>query len=95
MEKFVQIIQSFPFQEREYTDRNGQKQVFASRGFILTDGIDHFYAEMTGDYARSMKDVYPDTTILHRVQMVMSTREYKDKEGDSRFSNDIRIVKLV
>ncbi len=95
MEKLVQVVQALPFQEREYKDRNGQKQMFASRGFLLTDGVDYFYAEMTGDYARLMKDLYPDTHIWHRVQMQMSAREFKDKEGNVRYTNEIRIIKLA
>lgn len=95
MEKFLQIVQSFPLQEREYTDRNGQQQMFASRGFILSDGIDRMYAEMQGEYARSMKNVQFDAACLHRVQMQMNAHEYKDKDGAMRFSNEVRIVKMV
>ena len=49
MEKLVMIREQLPLQERNYTDRNGQPQVFASVGFVLTDGTDTFYAELTGD----------------------------------------------
>ena len=95
MERLVSIQQQFPLQERSYVDRNGQNQVFASMGWTLTDGIDTFYAEMQGDLARSFRDVHPDPSLLHRVQTQMSIREFKDKDGNSRFSNEIRIVKLV
>lgn len=95
MERFLQIVQVLPFQEREYTDRNGQQQMFASRGFVLTDGIDYMYAEMQGEYARSMKDTQFDTSSMHRVQMQMATRMYHDKDGAVRYSNDIRIVKMA
>ena len=95
VEKSVQIIQQGALVERPYQDRNGQQQVFASMGWTLTDGIDTFYAEMQGDLARSFRDVHPDPSLLHRVQTQMSIREFKDKDGNSRFSNEIRIVKLV
>ena len=95
MEKSVQIIQQGALVERPYQDRNGQQQVFASMGWTLTDGIDTFYAEMQGDLARSYRDVHPDPSLLHRVQTQMSIREFKDKDGNSRFSNEIRIIKLV
>ena len=94
MEKTVQIIQQGALVERPYRDCNGQQQVFASMGFTLTDGVDTFYAEMQGDLARSYRDIHPDTSLLHRVQMQMSFREYKDKDGNSRYSNEIRIIKL-
>lgn len=94
MEKTVQIIQQGALVERPYRDCNGQQQVFASMGFTLTDGVDTFYAEMQGDLARSYRDIHPDTSLLHRAQMQMSIREYKDKDGNSRYSNEIRIIKL-
>ena len=94
MEKLVSIVQQFPLQERAYTDRNGQSQLFASMGFVLTDGIDTFYAEMQGDLARSFRDIHPEPTLMHRVQLQMGVREFKDKEGNTRYSNEIRVVKL-
>ena len=95
MEKIVSIQQQLPLQERNYTDRNGQQQVFASRGFILSDGIDTFYGEMTGDYARSQANVEFDTKTVHTVQAQISTREYKDKDNKIRYQSEIRITKLV
>ena len=95
MEKSVQIIQQGALVERPYQDRNGLQQVFASMGWTLTDGVDTFYAEMQGDLARSFRDIHPDPSLLHRVQTQMSIREFKDKDGNSRFSNEIRIIKLV
>jgi len=94
MEKSVTIIKQGALQERNYIDRTGQKQVFASMGFLLTDGIDTFYAEMQGDLARAFKDLHPDTSLLHTVQTQISVREYKDKDGNIRQSNEIKIVKL-
>lgn len=93
MEKTVQIVQQFPLCEREYTDSNKNVQVFASKGFILTDGIDTFYAEATGDYARTLGNF--DQTLFHSVQLQVSIHEYDGKEGNKRYSNNIRIVKIV
>lgn len=95
MEKIVSIQQQLPLQERNYTDRNGQQQVFFSRGFILSDGIDTFYGEMIGDYARSQANVEFDTKTVHTVQAQISTREYKDKDNNTRYQSEIRITKLV
>lgn len=95
MEKLVSVLQQFRLQERTYQDREGQNQVFASRGFILSTGIDTFYAEMTGDYARSQANVQFDQGTMHIAQMQMSVREFKDKEGNTRYSNEMRITKLV
>lgn len=94
MEKIVRIMQAQPLQERNYTDRNGQQQVFASRGFVLSDGIDTFYAEAVGDYARSLPPDF-NTGANHRLQAQLSMREYRDKEGGFRYATEIRIVKIV
>ena len=95
MEKIVMIQQQLPLQERSYTDRNGQQQMFASRGFVLSDGIDTFYGEMTGEYARSQAAVQYDTKTFHTVQAQIATREYRDKDGNTRYQSEIRITKLV
>lgn len=95
MEKSVQILQQGKLNERPYTDRNGQQQVFASMSWMLSDGIDTFEAEMQGDMARAFKDVELDKAVLHRVQTQMSVREFRDKDGNIRYSNEIRIIKLV
>ena len=79
MEKTVVIVEQLPLSERNYTDRNGQTQVYASRGFILSDGIDTFYGEMSGDKARACKEL--DKSQLHRVQCQMQERSYNDKDG--------------
>lgn len=94
MEKTVKIIQALPLQERSYTDRNGQQQLFVSRGFVLSDGIDTFYAEAVGDYARSMPQDF-STNASYRLQAQLSVREYRDKEGNYRYTSEIRIVKMV
>ena len=92
MEKLVTIIQQLPLQERSYTDRNGQNQVFASRGFVLTDGIDTFYAEAVGDMARTMPQY--DPSVMHTVQCQMSQREFSGSDGVTRHSTEVRIIKM-
>ena len=93
MEKTVLIVEQLPLQERSYNDRNGQPQVFASRGFVLTDGIDTFYAEMTGDKARSCQEL--DKNSLHRVQCQLQERSYKDKDGAVHHTTEVKIVNIA
>lgn len=93
MEKFVNIIHQAPLQEHTYQDRNQQPQVFASRGFILTDGIDTFYAEAVGDMARSLPEF--DPSVLHTVQCQMSVKEFQDRNQETRYRTECRIVKIV
>ena len=92
MEKLVMIKEQFPVQERSYEDRNGQMQVFASKGFVLTDGVDTFYAEAVGDYARGLQAL--PTDVYHTVQCQMAARDFKDKNGVVRYQTEIRIIKI-
>lgn len=93
MEKTVVIVEQLPLSERNYTDRNGQTQVYASRGFILSDGIDTFYGEMSGDKARACKEL--DKSQLHRVQCQLQERSYNDKDGVLHHQTEVRILNLV
>lgn len=91
----VMVLAQHPLKEHQYQDRNGQMQVFASRGFILSDGINSFYAEMQGDYARSQAQVQFDSGVWHAAQTQCSVREFRDKDGNVRYSNEMRIIKLA
>ena len=92
MEKLVTILEQRPVVARNYTAQDGTQKTFYSKGFILTDGIDEFYAEMTGDMAR---DTQPyDTSLLHKVQGYIKQRSFTDKNGQTRFENQIIINRL-
>ena len=94
MEKLMTIKQAFGLTERNYTDRNGIPALFSSRGFILSDGIDTVYAEAVGDHAKSIANVNYAPGSTYRIQMQVCAREWKDKEGLTHYSNDVRIVKI-
>lgn len=91
MELFVTIAQVFPLAERNYTDRNGAQQVFASRGMILDNGLDRFYAEAIGDYARSLQVQAGES---HMVSLQLNARTFTDKNGVTRYDNEIRVNRI-
>ena len=93
MEKIVTILEQHPLVARPYTAKDGSNMVFNSRGFVLTDGIDHFYAEMTGDAALACPEY--DRTVLHAMQGCIRARSYADKNGVTRFENQVFITKLA
>ena len=98
MELFVTIIEQRPLQSRPYTDSQGQNRVFYSKGFVLSNGIDEFYAEMTGDMAAQCTDF--DTSVTHRMQAhrmqgTIRQRRFTDKNGQERFENQIFITRMV
>lgn len=93
METFVTIIEQHGLKSRPYQDNQGVQRTFHSRGFVLSNGIDEFYAEMTGDQALQCGEY--DKTLLHRLQGYIRQRRFTDKNGQERFENQIYIVKLV
>ena len=93
MEKLVTIIDQHPLVSRPYTAQDGTQKVFNSRGFILSDGIDEFYAEMTGDMAVAAGEY--DRTVWHKMQGYIKQRSFQDKNNVTRFDNQIFITKLI
>ena len=93
MEKLVTIIGQLPLASRPYTAQDGTQKVFNSRGFILSDGIDEFYAEMTGDMAVAAGEY--DRTVWHKMQGCIKQRSFQDKNNVTRFDNQIFITKLI
>lgn len=93
--KYVNILAQFPLVERQYVDRNGQPQVFTSRGFIFGDGINTIYAEMQGEQARACANIKYDQAVLHAVMLQTTMRDYRDKDGNVHYNNEVRIIKLA
>ena len=87
------IIGQLPLASRPYTAQDGTQKVFNSRGFILSDGIDEFYAEMTGDMAVAAGEY--DTGVWHKMQGYIKQRSFQDKNNVTRFDNQIFITKLI
>ena len=93
MEKLVTIIEQRPLITRSYTAQDGTQKVFNSRGFILSDGIDEFYGEMVGDTAMACGEY--DLTVWHQMQGYIKQRSFQDKNGVTRYDNQITITKLI
>lgn len=92
MEKLVRIIEQKAHVTRKY-QKNGNDMTFDSMGFILTDGIDTFYAEMIGDKSRTQQPL--DVNIAHTVQCHMGIREWEDANGEKRYENRVTIDRIV
>lgn len=85
------IKKQFALQEREYVS-NGETKKFASMGFILYDGMDEFYAEMTGNSAREC----PVLSQLpgYVVQCEMRVTSWETKEHEKAYKTQIYINRL-
>lgn len=90
----VQIIKVWALEAREYTDRQGQKQVFKSKGFTVRVGEGTFYAEAIGDNAEALEklDIHPQDTAF--VQVSLRAREYKAQSGIERVTNEVTIQQM-
>ncbi len=95
MEKIVKIIEELPLRERSYQDQNGQQKVFVTKGFVMTDGINKFFAEAVGDLARALDQSSALLGELYAVSFEISSREWFDQQQQRRFENSIRIVRLA
>lgn len=91
MEKQVAIKQQFALQEREYA-KNGETRKFASMGFILTDGLDTFYAEMTGNSARECGNLRKDCTYMG--QFEMQVRSWETANHETAYATSVYINRL-
>jgi hypothetical protein len=89
MEKQVKILQDFGYSEHEY---NGD--TLAERGFLLDDGIDFFYAEMSSSVAKREKDTTYDFTRPHMVQGAWTAKKRQAQDGREFYSNVFYISKL-
>ncbi len=95
MERYFQIKEQLPLRERSYTDQQGQQKIFVTTGFLMTDGINNFYAEAVGDLARALDQQKPDNQIPHLISYEMSYREWEDQQHQRRFENGVRIIKMA
>ena len=93
MEKIVRIISQTGVVSRSYTDRRtGEQKTMNSRTFRLTDGVDTFMAEMTGEKAVNSPTL--DTKQLYRVQCTMVTREWTSQSGETNVTTSIYLDKI-
>jgi len=93
MEKTVRIISQSGLLSRAYTDkRTGEQKTMTSRSFRLTDGVDTFVAEMTGEKAANCPTL--DTKQLYRVQCTMVAREWTSQSGETNVTTSIYLDKI-
>ncbi|MCR4853138.1 MAG: hypothetical protein K5893_06070 [Prevotella sp.] len=93
MEKLVTIIEQGAHSQRTYDGKDGQPTVFNYMDFILTDGIDEFHAQATGNLAQALKPL--DKSVLHHVQCHISHSTYERKDGTVGHENKIYIDRIV
>ena len=96
MEIICRIIEQHPLQQKQYTDRQGQPQVFIGMGFTLASGSDTLYAELTGEEAMKQagmppasKDYYYKLTLSSRID------SWDAQDGTKRHGTRLYINKIA
>ena len=95
MQQILFIQKLLPLRERSYNDRQGQPQVFTSQGFVLTDGVNTFYAETTGNYAKAVLGLKLTEGQLVAVQLTFRSSSWQTQQGETRYENAVTISNIA
>ena len=80
MERIVRILNQSPLATRQYVDKKtGEQKVINSVTLKLTDGIDTFLGEITGEKAVNCPKYDPQ--YLYQVQCSMVVREWNSQQS--------------
>ena len=91
----AKVIKVFPLASRKYTDRMGQEQTFKSKGFIINAGDGAIFAEAVQETATALEELNIQEGEAVFVQLSFVAREYKDSQGNSRYSNEVTIRQML
>ena len=94
MEATVRILNQSPLVKRQYMDRKtGEQKVINSVTLRLTDGIDTFLGEITGE--RAVNCPKYDPQYLYQVQCSMVVREWNSQQtGEAMKATTIYVDKI-
>lgn len=91
----VKILEIHPLVERQFTDKEGRTQTFASKGFVLMSSRGAFYAEAVQEWATHWEKQNLKKNHVCDVALSFRCRDYKDKDGNTRYSNEIIISNMI
>lgn len=94
MEKTVRIVEQSELLQRKYTDKNtGEEKVINCVQFKLTDGIDTFIGEITGE--RAVNCPKYDKNYFYQVQCTMVVRGWSSQQtGEQKQATTIYIERI-
>ena len=94
MEKIVRILEQSGLSTRNYNDKKtGQEKVMNAVTFKLTDGIDTFLGEITGE--RAVNCPVFDKNYYYRVQCSMVVRDWMSQQtGEPMQATTIYLDKI-
>ena len=94
MERIVRILNQSGLITRQYLDKNtGEQTVINSVTLKLTDGLDTFLGEITGE--RAVNCPKYDPQYIYRVQCSMVVREWNSQQtGEAMEATTIYVDKI-
>ena len=94
MERIVRILNQSPLATRQYMDKKtGEQKVVNSVSLKLTDGLNTFLGEITGE--RAVNCPKYDPQYLYKVQCSMVVREWNSQQtGEAMQATTIYVDKI-
>ena len=94
MERIVRILNQSPLATRQYMDKKtGEQKVINSVSLKLTDGIDTFLGEITGE--RAVNCPMYDKNYYYKVQCSMVVRDWMSQQtGEQMQATTIYVDKI-
>lgn len=91
----VSIQEVLPMVARDYDNKTtGKKDTFYSKGYVLSDGLNTFYAEAVGNLAQRLEREPLNPNGFVNVEVSMNARTYEDANHQKRFANDLIIQRI-
>ena len=90
MQQLAIIKQIFPIVDRQYTNQQGQPAVFTSQ-----DGVNTYFAETTGNYAKAALGLKLEEGMTVNVHLVWDARKWQTQQGEDRYENRVTITNIA
>lgn len=91
----VTIQEQLPMVARDYPNRTtGRTDTFYSKGYVLSDGLNTFYAEALGNLAQRLEREPLNANGFVNVEVSMNARSYENSNHEKRYSTDITIQRI-
>lgn len=91
----VTIQEVLPMVARDFDNKTtGKKDTFYSKGYVLSDGLNTFYAEAFGNLAQRLEREPLNVNGFVNVELSSNARSYENSNNQKRYSTDIIIQRI-
>lgn len=91
----VTIQEVLPMVARDFDNKTtGKKDTFYSKGYVLSDGLNTFYAEALGNLAQRLEREPLNASGFINVEVSANARSYETSTNQKRYSTDIIIQRI-